>query len=160
MTTTPPRFRPWAGVFGGILIAMLLVSLVTAKRHKGTTTYFCEQCGIRLWVASDYPIGSAPVVSGERRLENTDLSHWFKTHISTNCEHTWHFNHSTSHTYLSVAGRQVWRISGAAGSYPTPPIILMFDSERAQVERLLHESPEKCRSYIHDRLQWKTETEE
>src|SRR5262249_40225454 len=148
MPTIKPRFRGSVWVVGGILVAVLLVSLTTPKRHSGTTTYFCEQCGMQLRVTSDYPIGSAPETSDERRLEDTDLSRWLKTHVSINCEHKWHFNHSTGYTYLSVAGRRIWRISGAAGSFPTPPIILMFDSERTQVESLLRESPEKCRSYI------------
>jgi hypothetical protein len=156
----PPRFRIWVWVLVAIIAVVLLVSFATTRRHKGMSTYFCEQCGMRLWVTTDYKIGSAPQKSEQRRLEETDLSRWFKTYVSTNCEHTWHFNHLTGHTYLSIAGRQLWRISGLAGSYPTPPIILMFESERARVEGLLHESPEKCRSYIHDRLQWKAETDE
>jgi len=160
MARTWSKSRFWVWVFSGILVTVLLLSFATTRRRKGTTTYFCEQCGMRLWVTSDYRIGSSPETSGERRLEDTDLSRWFKTHISTNCEHAWHFNHSTGYTYLSVAGLQMWRISGAAGSYPTPPIMLMFDSERPQVESLLRKSPEKCRSYIHDRLQWKTNVED
>jgi hypothetical protein len=160
MAMIPPRFRVWLWALGGLFVAVLLVSFATVRRHKGTTTYFCEQCGMRLWVTSDYPVGSAPEASEKRRLEDTDLSRWFNSHVNTNCEHTWHFNHSTGYTYLSVGGRQIWRISGGAGSYPTPPIILMSDSERAQVESLLRDSPEKCRRYIHDRLQWKTEAEQ
>ncbi len=160
MKTTSPRFRVLLWVFGGVLIALLLVSLVTTRWHKGATAQFCEQCGIRLWITSDHPVESNPQSSEERSLEDTDLSRWFKAHISPDCEHKWRFNHSTSYVYLSIAGRQVWKISGVAGSYPTPPIILQFDREKAQVESLYRESPEKCTSYIRSRLQWKTDVTE
>ena len=160
MAKLPPKIRAWIWLLGGIVVAVLLLSLATTRRHKGTTTYFCDQCGMRLWVTSDDIVGSISESPKERRLEDTDLSRWFKTNISTNCEHSWHFNHSTGYTYLSFAGRQIWKIAGAAGSYPTPPIMLLFEGERARVESLLHESPEKCRSYIHDRLQWKPDTDE
>ena len=150
----------WVVTLGSITAVAVLLSLPATKRHKSTKTLFCEHCGIRLWVTSDEMVGSARQAREERRLEDTHLSLWFKAHINTNCEHAWHFNHSSGYTYLNFAGRRVWKISGMAGSYPTPPIMYFSDDDRARVETLLRESPDSCSRFIHDRLQWKPEIDE
>jgi len=160
MASLAARVPFWVVMLGSIVGVAMLLSLATTNRHKSTKTLFCEHCGIRLWVTSDDIVGSTRQAREERRLEDTHLSLWFKAHIHTNCEHAWHFNHSSGYTYLSFAGQRVWKISGVAGSYPTPPIMYFSDGYQARVETLLRESPDRCSRFIHYRLQWKPEIDE
>ncbi len=151
------RVKRWIGILLGIAVVAMLLAFGITERRKGTAAYFCEQCGTRLLVRCDDVAGSVSEARKERRLEDTDLSRWFKAHIGTNCVHNWHFNHTSDYRYLSFAGHRIWTIVGQSGSYPTPFIMSFSDDDRARVESLLRESSDSCRKFIHDRLQEKPE---
>ena len=156
----PMRRRLWLGMGCGIVVVALLIPLVTTRRTESSTTYFCELCGMRLWKTSDDVVGTNKERSNERSLKETDLSRWFQVHFGPTCQHKWHFNHLSSRTYRSFAGRRLWVIGGEAGSYATPDIIDLTDEKREKLELLFRKNPESCRRYIHDRLQRKEETGE
>lgn len=143
----------WLMVIACIALAAVLAPF--AKRHKTTKTFLCDQCGIQLRTASDKLVKSSAPVQESRTLKHTELSRWFASHITTNCQHTWRFNHSSGQIYVSLAGFRVWNISGSSGSSPTPTLIYFSADDRTQVEQVLRQSPDACQSFIHASLQKK-----
>jgi hypothetical protein len=141
------------------LVIGLLAPIVITKRSAITKTFICDQCGIRLWISSDTPIAASNWPTEIRNLEQTELSRWFNSHISTNCQHTFKLNHSSQKIYATFAELRLWKISRISGSSFTPTLIYLSSDDRDQVESLLRESPEACRDFIHAKLQGKEETE-
>lgn len=142
------------------LIAIVALLFVTTRRSKTTADYFCNRCGIRLWVTTDQPLHSSAPAQEQRTLEQTGLSRWFTAHLSTNCEHAWNTNHVSTLVYVSLAGHRLWKDFGASGSWTTPPLIYLGSNDSAHLEAVLKESPEACRLFIHERLQLKPETDD
>ena len=155
MARFTPRVPLWLVIVACMVLAGALAPFAIVKRQKTTKALICDQCGIRLWIASNELVGSSAPSREKRTLEPTELSRWFASHITTNCQHTWQFNHSSGQTYASFAGLRLWKISGASGSGHTPSIVNFSAEDRAEVETHLRQSPEACRSFIHDRLQGK-----
>ncbi len=149
----------WFTIIACVVFLVVSAPFLIAKRQKNTKTFICDQCGIRLWVTSDELVRSSGAARENRSLEQTELSRWFSAHITKNCPHTWRFNHSSRQTYVSLAGLRIWKISGGAGSSPTPPIVFFSADDRAKVESLFQRSPAACQKFIHDRLQGKEETD-
>src|SRR6185503_7328956 len=158
MAKFAPRVPFWLVVVICAVIIAALAPLAITKKRKSTKALLCDQCGIRLWISSDVLAGSSVPAQEQRTFEDTELSRWFASHITTNCQHTWRFNHSSGQTYVSFAGRRLWKISGASGSSPTPPLVYFSADDRARVESLLRRSPDECRAFIHARLQGKEDT--
>ena len=162
--TRMAKFMPKAPMwFVALLCAATIAALApfaVTKRHKSTKAFICDQCGIRLWVSSDELATSSRAAREQRTFEDTKLSRWFSAHISTNCQHSWRFNHSSGQTYLSFARQRLWKISSSAGSSPTPPLVFFSADDQARVESLLRHSPDECRTFIRARLQGKEDTDE
>jgi hypothetical protein len=136
----------------------VLFPLAISKKHQSSKAFFCDQCGIRMWVNTNEMINSTR--SGEqRRMEDTELSRWFATHVGTNCQHTWRLNHFTDRTYVAFARFPLWQISGVSGSLNTPALIYLAEDDRERVEKLLARNREDCRNYIRSRLQGMKELE-
>lgn len=147
------RVPLWFVMLLCVVIFAALAPFVFTKRHKSTKAFICDQCGIRLWVSLDELANYSGVPREQRTFEDTKLSRWFSAHISTNCPHSWRFNHSSGQTYLSFGRQRLWTISGSAGSSPTPPLVYFSEDDQARVEALLRRSPDECRTFIHARLQ-------
>jgi len=160
MAKFTPRVPLWLVVVACLVLTGALAPFAIVKKHKASKALVCDQCGIRLWIASDGLVSSSTPATEQRTLEHTALSRWFDSHITTNCQHTWRFNHSSGQTYLSLAGLCLWKISSVSGSSPTPPLVYFSVDDQARVESLLLRSPDACRSFIHARLQGKEETDE
>jgi hypothetical protein len=155
----PPKVLLWL-VIGLFMAAVCgLVPFAITKRQKATRTLICDQCGIRTWISTDELVGSSAPAKEQRTFQNTELSRWFASHITTNCQHTWRLNHSSGQTYVSVAGLRLWTISGTAGSSPTPLLVYLSPDDRARLESLFRQSPDACRSFIHARLKGADESD-
>src|SRR5215475_4696649 len=115
-----------------IVLAGVLAPFAIFQRREFTKALICDQCGIRLWIASDELVGSSAPAREKRTLEHTKLSLWFTSQITTNCHHSWKFNHSSGQTYVNLSGIRLWKLSGVSGSSPTPPIIYFSAEDRAR----------------------------
>jgi hypothetical protein len=133
-------------------VVPMVADLTLPRRCATTETLVCDQCGIRLWISKDSPVGVDPLVPEHRELVETGLSKWFAVHFDQKCAHSWRHNHSTSDTYLTLAGWRLWSICGGAGSTVTPSLVGLNDDDRLELERMYSEDPSKCREFIHEQL--------
>jgi len=140
-----------------VMVATLAASVpfVLGRMHESTNAFICDRCGVRLWIISGELAGKSTAVHEERTLEHTALSRWIATHVSTNCLHTWAFNHSASQTYATLSGIRLWKIVGSSGSAPTPSLVYFSAADQACLENLLSQSRDECQRYIQARLQGK-----
>jgi hypothetical protein len=150
-----PRFSDvgllwFLAAFLTVLLVVLLPFAISTKRFS-SKTFFCDKCGIRLRVTTNEFVTSTNPV--EQRTEDTELSRWFVTHITTICQHSWQFNHAFERTYRTLGRIRLWPIYGIAGSRSTPTIVYLFDDDRERLEKLSETNRDQCRTYIHARLQ-------
>src|ERR1700755_305451 len=98
----------------------LILEMLLPKRTQSTTVYYCETCGVKICETSDGVVGESGAPPADSNYEETALSHWFQEHFGTDDKHQWHFNHSSSRTYLGFAGWRVSDISRESGCAVTP----------------------------------------
>ena len=96
------RESGWLVVVVVCAVALASLPFAIVKRQKLTNEFFCDQCGIGQRVESDKAVGSTVPARDKVSVEPTELSRWFRTHISTNCLHTWRIKHSSSQIYVSL----------------------------------------------------------
>jgi len=147
-----PKFPFWLFVLICIAVLVAVSPFAFTKKYKTTNAHVCDQCGIRQWTRSEGQPSMTPSSKQQITLEETELSRWFATNISTNCQHTWHINSSSVQAYLYFGTLRLWQISCGSGYWSTPPIIYLSSDEQLELENRLKENPEACKKYIHDRL--------
>jgi hypothetical protein len=152
MAKFAPKVPLWAVMLLCCVMVAALAPFIITKRHESAKALICDQCGIRSFVVSEKLVESLNPIREQSSFEETDLSLWFRAHISTN---TWRLNGSSGETYWRLAGLRLWKISSSSGSWTTPSLIYFSADERAQLEGLLRRSPDACRNFIHAKLQGK-----
>jgi hypothetical protein len=149
-----PRVPLWLVMILCLVIIAALAPFVLTKRSLSTKAHICEYCGLKLRVKSDEIVGRPAPIKEQRTFEDTELSHWFVAHLSTNCQHRWTSNYLSRQTqnYASLGGLRLWKISAVYGSSTTPSLIHLSPEDRSHLETLLRQNPDACRTFIHDRL--------
>jgi hypothetical protein len=152
-TALMPKSRVWLVLLGCAVFVAVATPFSITKRQKTAKASICGQCGVKAWWRSDVLLSEANTAGEQHTYEDTQLSRWFTSHVSTNCEHAvWIFNRLSRQTYMSLGTVRLWDLSRASSAARTSPLVHLSTEDRVHLENLLRGSPEDCRSFLRTQL--------
>lgn len=139
-----------------LVIGMLLPAL-PARNYHDIDGYFCADCGLTKWVDETGLNAGRTPLSTSTTFHETPLSLWHREHFGE-CPHNWLLMGSSHTTYSSFFGLVPLAKVTESVNRNEPSLLRLWDRDRARLEAMFAEDPERTRKYISDNLAARTWT--